>query len=84
MTGVDRYVSSDGRRILLVNHDTGEVWLSRSLSACEVADIEAALPNWKLLRPRAPQLCDICGRSVRGSRLRRQAQPALRVMTSDE
>jgi hypothetical protein len=54
MDSVERYVSPDGGRIILVDHRTGEVWLMRRLPPGEVADIMTLLPRWSRSDPEDP------------------------------
>jgi hypothetical protein len=51
MDSVERWVSPDGQRIVLVDHRTGETWLMRRLPPGEEADFMTLLSAWSRLSP---------------------------------
>jgi hypothetical protein len=47
LVNVDRFVSPDGQRIILMDRTTGDVWMARRLPPAEAGEAVAALiPRW--------------------------------------
>ena len=47
MDSVERWVSPDGQRIVLVDRNTGETWLARRVGVPEANDLMALIARWR-------------------------------------